>query len=156
MLENEGATIPNHLKIMEKQPLMKMVDFHSLVIKWTRSPPHIMKRHLPSLTPYPVCAWEKILCTLLNVDETTLGTGEPVSHWIRDLENEFGRIDLEGYIASSMVQHRIICLFLILRRLSQLHCSKRLLFMHWQALQLSKSRSGLSPLAQASPLWLRR
>ena len=28
------------------------------------------------------------------VDETTFGTGEPVSHWIGDLENEFGRIDL--------------------------------------------------------------
>ena len=74
MLENEGATIPNHLKIMEKQPLMKMVDFHSLVIKMTRTPPHIMKRHQLSLTPYPVYAWEKILCTLLDVDKTILNT----------------------------------------------------------------------------------
>ena len=94
MLDNEGATIPEHLESMEKQPLMKISDFHTLVIKMTHTSPHIMKRIRPSLTPYPVCAWEKILCTLLNVDETTLGTGEPVSHWIRDLENEFGRIDL--------------------------------------------------------------
>ena len=94
MLDNEGATITEHLESMEKQPLMKISDFHTLVIKMTHTSPHIMKRIRPSLTPYPVCAWEKILCTLLNVDETTLGTGEPVSHWIGDLENEFGRIDL--------------------------------------------------------------
>ena len=60
----------------------------------THTSPPIMKRHRPSLTPYPVCAWEKILCALLDVDETTLGTGEPVSHWIGDLENEFGLVDL--------------------------------------------------------------
>ena len=94
MLDNEGATIPEHLESMVKQPLMKISDFHTLVIKITHTSSHIMKRIRPSLTPYPVCAWEKILCTLLNVDETTLGTGEPVSHWIGALENEFGRIDL--------------------------------------------------------------
>ena len=94
MLDNEGATIPEHLESMVKQPLMKISDFHTLVIKMTHTSPHIMKRIRTSLTPYPVYAWEKILCKLLNVDETTLGTGEPVSHWIRDLENEFGRIDL--------------------------------------------------------------
>ena len=93
MLDNEGATIPEHLESMVKQPLMKISDFHTLVIKMTHTSPHIMKRIRPSLTPYPVCAWKKILCTLMNVDETTLGTGEPVSHWIGDLENEFGRID---------------------------------------------------------------
>jgi hypothetical protein len=38
MLENEGPTIPNHLKSMEKQPLMKITDFHSLVIKMTKLP----------------------------------------------------------------------------------------------------------------------
>ena len=94
MLDNEDATIPEHLESMVKQPLMKISDFHTLVIKMTHISPHIMKRIRPSLTPYPVCAWEKILCTLLNVDETMLGTGEPVSHWIGALENEFGRIDL--------------------------------------------------------------
>ena len=31
---------------------------------------------------------------IVYVDETTLGMGESVSHWIGDLENEFGRIDL--------------------------------------------------------------
>jgi hypothetical protein len=85
MLENEGPIIPNHLKSMEKQPLMKIADFHTLVIKMTHTSPQIMKRLRPSLTPYPVCAWEKILCTLLDVDETTLSTEEPVSHWIVDL-----------------------------------------------------------------------
>ena len=29
MLDNEGATIPQHLESMGKQPLMKMADFHS-------------------------------------------------------------------------------------------------------------------------------
>jgi len=85
MLDNEGPTIPNHLKTMDKQPQMKIADFHSLVIKMTHTSPHIMKRHRPSLTPYPVCAWEKILCTLLDEDETTLNTGEAVSHWLLDL-----------------------------------------------------------------------
>lgn len=85
MLDNEGVTIPQHLETMEKQPLMKLVDFHSLVKKMTHTSPHIMKRHRPSLTPYPVCAWEKILCTLLDVDETTLCTGESVSHWLTDV-----------------------------------------------------------------------
>jgi len=85
MLENEGATIPNHLESMEKQPLMKIVEFHSLVIKMTHTSPHNMKRHRPSLILYPVCAWEKILCTLMDVDETTLNTGEAVSHWLSDL-----------------------------------------------------------------------
>ena len=94
MLDNEGATIPQNLESMGKQPLMKIADFHTLVIKMTHTSQHIMKRHRPSLTPYPVCAWEKILYTLLDVDETTLSTDEPVSHWIGDLENEFGRVDL--------------------------------------------------------------
>ena len=85
MLENEGPTIPNHLKSMEKQPLMKKADFHSLVIKMTHTSPQIMKRLRPSLTSYPVCALEKILCTLLDVDATTLSTEEPVTHWIVDL-----------------------------------------------------------------------
>jgi hypothetical protein len=93
MLDNEGATIPHHLESMEKQPLMKITDFHSLVIKMTHTSPHIMKRHRPSLIPYPVCAWEKVLCTLLDVDETTLNTEEPVSHWIADLKKEFGNVD---------------------------------------------------------------
>ncbi len=85
MLENEVLTIPNHLKTMEKQPQMKIADFHSLVIKMTHTLPHIMKRHQPSYTFYLICAWAKILCTLLDVDETTLNTEEPVSHWIADL-----------------------------------------------------------------------
>jgi hypothetical protein len=79
---------------MEKQPLIKINDFNSLVIKMTHTSPHIMKRHRPSLIPYPVCAWEKVLCTLLDVDETTLNTEEPVSHWIADLKKEFGNVDL--------------------------------------------------------------
>ncbi len=56
MLENEGPTIPNYLKSMEKQPLMKIADFHSLVIKMTQTFTQIMKRLRSSLTPYPVCA----------------------------------------------------------------------------------------------------
>ena len=44
MLDNEGATIPHHLESMEKQPLMKITDFQSLVIKMTHTPLHIMKR----------------------------------------------------------------------------------------------------------------
>ena len=85
MLENEGATIPQHLESMEKQPLMKIADFHSLVIKMTHTSPHIMKRHRLSLIPYPVCAWENVLCTMLDVDETTLNTSATVSHWLPDL-----------------------------------------------------------------------
>ncbi len=85
MLDHEGATILHHLENMEKPPLMKIADFNSLVIKMTHTSPHIMKRHRPSLIPYSVCAWEKILCTMLDVDETTLNTGEAVSHWVGDL-----------------------------------------------------------------------
>ncbi len=58
---------------------------YTLVIKMTHTLPQIIKRLRPSLTPYPVCAWEKIFCTLFAVDETTLSTKEPVSHWILDL-----------------------------------------------------------------------
>ncbi len=65
---------------MEKQPQMKIDDFHFLLIKMTHTSPHIMKRRQPSLTPYPVCAGEKIFYTLLNVDETTQNTAEPVSN----------------------------------------------------------------------------
>ena len=35
MLDNEGATIPEHLESLVKQPLMKISDFHTLVIKMT-------------------------------------------------------------------------------------------------------------------------
>ena len=85
MLDNEGATIPHHLESMEKHPLMKITDFYSLVIKMTNTSSQIMKRHRPPLIPYPVFAREKVLCTLLDVDETKLNTEEPVSHWIADL-----------------------------------------------------------------------
>ena len=75
---------------------MKITDFYSLVIKMTHTSPHIMKRHRPSLIPYQVCAWEKVLCTLLDVDETTLNTEEPVSHWIADLKKNLVMLTLGG------------------------------------------------------------
>ena len=156
MLENEGATIPNHLKIMEKQPLMKMVDFHSLVIKMTRTPPHIMKRHQLSLTHYPVCTWEKILCTLLDVDETTLTHKSLSDIGLETSKTNLVVSTLGGLIASLMAQHQIIILYSRSRRLSQLLCSKRSLFMPWPALQRRTSRFGSSPLGRESLLWLQR
>ena len=47
--------------------------------------PFNMARHRPKLITYPICAWEKRLCEILDVEETTLGTNEPVSHWVHDL-----------------------------------------------------------------------
>ena len=64
MLENEVATIPHHFENMEKKPMMKLADFHSLAIKMNYTSANIIKCHQISLTPFPVYALETVLCTL--------------------------------------------------------------------------------------------
>ena len=64
MLENEVETIPHHFKNVEKKPLMKLADFHSLAKKINNTSANIIKCHRKSLTPFPVYALETVLCTL--------------------------------------------------------------------------------------------
>ena len=53
-----------------------------------------MIRFRPLIFNLPVCSWLKRLCELLEVEETTLCTNEPVSHWVNDLSFRFGQVDL--------------------------------------------------------------
>ena len=53
-----------------------------------------MIRFRPLIFILPVCSWLKRLCELLEVEETTLCTNEPVSHWVHDLSFRFGQVDL--------------------------------------------------------------
>ncbi len=45
MLENEVATIPDNIENVEKKPLMKLANFHSLAIKMINTSASIIKYH---------------------------------------------------------------------------------------------------------------